>query len=55
MTRTQQAQIDAMLKRISFGAVPIGGFYWLDPKAVAEVQRQKVAAAQEIQHELSSL
>jgi hypothetical protein len=60
MSTTRQAQVDAILKRISFGAVPIGGFYWLDPKVVAEAQRQKVAAAkavptQEIQHELSSL
>jgi hypothetical protein len=45
MSSTRQAQIDAILKRISFGAVPIGGFYWLDPKVVAEVHRRKVAAA----------
>jgi hypothetical protein len=45
MSTTRQAQIDAILRRLSFGAVPIGGFYWLDPKVVAEVHRRKVAAA----------
>ena len=47
MSTSKQALIESILTRISFGAVPIGGFYWLDPKVVAEVQRRKLDAAKE--------
>jgi hypothetical protein len=51
MSTSRQALIEALLARISFGAVPIGGLYWLDPKVVAEVQRRKREAATETDHE----
>ena len=54
MSTSKQALIESILTRISFGAVPIGGFYWLDPKVVAEVQRRKLDAAKEARDERSS-
>jgi hypothetical protein len=47
MSTSKQALIEAILTRISFGAVPVGGLYWLDPKVVAEVQRRKADAVKE--------
>ena len=34
MSKAQQTLAQAFLERISRGAVPMGGFYWVDPKAL---------------------
>jgi len=34
MSKAQQTLAQAFLERISRGAVPMGGFYWIDPKAL---------------------
>ena len=34
MNSRKQTRAEAILKRMSFGAVPIGGVYWVDPRAV---------------------
>jgi hypothetical protein len=38
MSTSKQSQFEATLARISFGAVPIDGIYWLDPKMVARAR-----------------
>ena len=35
MSTSKQSQFEAAMARISFGAVPIDGIYWLDPKLAA--------------------
>jgi hypothetical protein len=35
MSTAKQSQFEAAMERISFGAVPIDGIYWLDPKVAA--------------------
>jgi hypothetical protein len=35
MSTSKQSQFEAAMARISFGAVPIDGIYWLDPKMAA--------------------
>jgi hypothetical protein len=35
MSTSKQSQFEAAMERISFGAVPIDGIYWLDPKLAA--------------------
>jgi hypothetical protein len=34
MNSRKQTRAEAILKRMSFGAVPVGGVYWVDPRAV---------------------
>jgi hypothetical protein len=34
MSKAQQTLAQAFLERVSRGAVPMGGFYWVDPKAL---------------------
>jgi hypothetical protein len=34
MNSRKQTRAEAILKRMSFGAVPMGGVYWVDPRAV---------------------
>jgi hypothetical protein len=43
MSKAQQTRAQAFLERISRGAVPMGGFYWVDPKALRS-QSTSVAA-----------
>jgi hypothetical protein len=35
MSTSKQSQFEATMERISFGAVPIDGIFWLDPKVAA--------------------
>jgi hypothetical protein len=35
MTISKHSQFEAAMERISFGAVPIDGIFWLDPKVAA--------------------
>jgi hypothetical protein len=32
MSNSKQTRVEAFLARISRGAVPMGGFYWVDPE-----------------------
>jgi hypothetical protein len=32
MSKAKQTLVEAFLERVSRGAVPMGGFYWVDPK-----------------------
>ena len=34
MSKAKQTLTQAFLERVSRGAVPMGGFYWVDPKAL---------------------
>lgn len=34
MNSRKQTRAEAILKRMSFGAVPMGGVFWVDPRAV---------------------
>jgi hypothetical protein len=34
MNSRKQTRAEAILERMSFGAVPVGGVYWVDPRAV---------------------
>ena len=38
MSTSKHSQFEAAMERISFGAVPIDGIYWLDPKLAAGKQ-----------------
>jgi len=35
MSTSKRSQFEAAMARISFGAVPIDGIFWLDPKVAA--------------------
>jgi hypothetical protein len=35
MNTRKQKRYQAVLERLSFGAVPVDGIYWLDPKEAA--------------------
>jgi len=46
MSKAQQTLAQAFLERISRGAVPMGGFYWVDPKALrSQVTNAEATAA----------
>ena len=46
MSKAQQTLTQAFLERISRGAVPRGGFYWVDPKALrSQVTNAEATAA----------
>jgi len=46
MSKAQQTLAQAFLERISRGAVPMGGFYWVDPKALrSQVTNAEARAA----------
>jgi hypothetical protein len=32
MSKAKRTLVEAFLERVSRGAVPMGGFYWVDPK-----------------------
>ena len=34
MSKAKQTLVEAFLERVSRGAVPMGGFYWVDPKEI---------------------
>ena len=38
MSTSKRSQFEAAMERISFGAVPIDGIFWLDPKLAARTQ-----------------
>ena len=40
MSKSKHTLIEAVLARMSLGAVPMGGFYWVDPK----IMRERAAA-----------
>ena len=39
MSKAKHTLMEAVLARISLGAVPMDGVYWFDPKALAERAR----------------
>jgi hypothetical protein len=45
MSKAQQTLAQAFLERISRGAVPMGGFYWIDPKALRSQNKGVEATA----------
>jgi hypothetical protein len=45
MSKAQQTLAQAFLERISRGAVPMGGFYWVDPKALRSQSKGAEATA----------
>ena len=44
MNTHRQTRLQALLERISFGAVPVDGFYWLDPKDVQLAQAKTASS-----------
>ncbi len=46
MSKAQQTLAQAFLERISRGAVPMGGFYWVDPKALRSQSTDAEATAE---------
>ncbi len=46
MSKAKHTLFEAVLARMSLGAVPMDGVYWFDPKAQRE-RAQKAQAAQE--------
>lgn len=55
MSKSKHTLFEAVLARMSFGAVPMDGVYWFDPKALREhVEKQRAqqtGCAQEKVHE----
>jgi hypothetical protein len=45
MSKAKQTQVEAFLARISRGSVPVGGFYWVDPRAVRQAAPARPAEA----------
>ena len=45
MNIRKQTRYQAVLERMSFGAVPVDGIYWLDPKASAAAAACELHAA----------
>jgi hypothetical protein len=45
MKTSKQSRFEAVLARISLGAVPMDGIYWLDPKGSAATDSSKRAKA----------
>jgi len=45
MSKAKQTLTEAFLERISRGAVPMGGFYWVDPKEL-RARSETVRAAE---------
>jgi hypothetical protein len=45
MNTSRQSRFEAVLARISLGAVPMDGIYWLDPKGSAAACPSKRAKA----------
>ena len=45
MNTSRQSRFEAVLARISLGAVPMDGIYWLDPKGSAAADSSKRAQA----------
>jgi len=46
MSKAQQTLAQAFLERVSRGAVPMGGFYWVDPKALRSQSTNAEATAE---------
>ena len=46
MSKAQQTLAQAFLERVSRGAVPMGGFYWVDPKALRSQSTDAEATAE---------
>ena len=58
MSKSKHTLVEAVLARMSLGAVPMDGVYWFDPKvmreqaaAKAQNQAKSQAAGQEKSHE----
>jgi len=45
MSTRKHALFEAMLARISLGAVPVDGLYWFDPRAAREAAGKAAGAA----------
>ena len=47
MSKSKQALVEAVLARISLGAVPMDGIYWFDPKALRSRDSGDESAAEQ--------
>lgn len=46
MSKTKATLLEAVLARMSLGAVPMDGLYWFDPNALRERAQKSAASAQ---------
>jgi len=46
MNTHRQTRLQALLERISFGAMPVDGMYWIDPKDV-QLAQARIASSRE--------